>query len=224
MKFDRPQAGKPHQLTIYQHVFPVASIRRFCGPAGTVQVRHGEKTFACPPNDRVFCARRSWNEGSEKGAFKGIEDKFQVVASELLNGTLHAITDDHKSTIDTFFALWHTRVRAKSIKASDAKLEILGGNESYSDDQVELLEKNGYAAMRRDGSIAARNFVSIWISLQMGDIRRHLAAYPWRVVRSLEAEFIVPDHPSSVGIVPIAPRMYLTVGERDVYATAEDVE
>lgn len=51
MRYPKPQKGNPHKLTIDQHIFPKASISRFTGENGRVQVRRksGEQDLWLTP-------------------------------------------------------------------------------------------------------------------------------------------------------------------------------
>lgn len=57
----------------------------------------------------------------------------------------------------------------------------------------------------------------------MNHVKRLLRGQVWRVLRSHEAEFIVPDQTIAV-VVPVHPRLYLFTGEADKVASTEDVE
>ena len=75
-----------------QHVFPAKSIERFCGSNGHVQVRRlkGGDAFLQGPKSNVFCVKRIWDQRSEQGYGKSIEDRFQyLIENELANKVEH---------------------------------------------------------------------------------------------------------------------------------------
>ena len=60
MKYEKPQKGNPHELTICQHTFPAKSIARFTNKSGIVEVKLivESKNIKLKPKDMLFCARR----------------------------------------------------------------------------------------------------------------------------------------------------------------------
>jgi hypothetical protein len=49
----------------------------------------------------------------------------------------------------------------------------------------------------------------------MRGIRDSLAKTRWRVLRATDEEFIVPDHPPNVGLMPVTPTLCLYGVEGD---------
>ncbi|HEV7607883.1 MAG TPA: hypothetical protein VGO61_11130 [Steroidobacteraceae bacterium] len=215
MRFEKTQRGNPHQLVVQQHVFPLVSIERFCSPRRRVEVCQlgKNKTMTLKPEDQLFCAQRAWNNVVETGRFKRIEDAFQPLASRLADGTLSTIDARHAQTINEFFALCYYRAESRAHPAPDQRLDILGTRERYSRDKMEILEKNGYACVRPDGTLPGRHFAAIRAHFQIIAMQRALAGVRWRLIRSAGAEFIVPDPFPDVAVMPIAPDVCLCGGE-----------
>lgn len=223
MKLDEPQKGNPNRLVRYQHVFPSMSINRFSAPDGCVEIARKGKVFRGKPHDKLFCAHRAWNEKTERFTFKKIEDRFQAIAARLDDGSLQSVGAEHKGIIDDFFALWCARVYGRELRLPDFRSVHILPDPDHNLDVEEKLEKNGYVAFRSDGSLAARHMVSIQLPRQMNHVKSLLNGQSWHVLRSNEAEFIVPDRSIAV-VVPVNPRLYLFTGEADKTANAEEVE
>ncbi len=107
MKYEKPQRGNPHRLTIKQHTFPAASIARLANGEGIVSVYHirSGKVLRLPPADQLFCARRNWDQRAEEGHMKEIEDKFQAMAECIIAATFCVIGADGQKIINDFFQL-----------------------------------------------------------------------------------------------------------------------
>jgi len=88
MKYPAPLPGNPRQFTIDQHVFPTESLNRFADKEGFLKVRRTGQghTFRLRPTDGMFCAKRAWDERSEKHLMKQIEGRFQQIADSVLSG------------------------------------------------------------------------------------------------------------------------------------------
>lgn len=87
MKYSKPMKANPRQFTINQHVFPIASFRRFTNDRGLVMVRcfHPPPDLKLHPTNPMFCAQRAWDERTERGLMKDIEYRFQTLADEIIN-------------------------------------------------------------------------------------------------------------------------------------------
>lgn len=118
MKFEPTQPGNPHRLTIDQHVFPKASIQRFTNPGGSVEifVKKLNRVLKLKPNNSIFCARRVWDQKTEAGIGKHIEDRFQALACAIEKGTVTTIGVFEKRIIEEFFR-YGERARNLSFKA-----------------------------------------------------------------------------------------------------------
>ena len=77
MKYEKTQKGNPYQLTVCQHTFPAASIARFADTTGCVEVYliKQNKVVRLKPDDKLFCAKRVWDQRAESGFMKEIEDR-----------------------------------------------------------------------------------------------------------------------------------------------------
>jgi hypothetical protein len=85
-KVDATQKNNPHRLTINQHVFPKRSIERFFGGNRAVMLRDcvRKRTRFAGSSYAIFVAQRAWDQRSEHGYMRRIEDSFQEFADRIL--------------------------------------------------------------------------------------------------------------------------------------------
>jgi len=153
---------------------------------------------------------------------KEIEDAFQTLAEEMLSTGRDTFTDAENETLAEFYGLWQERVRFRHPPTSLLKDErILGVRVSYTDDELELLEKNNISAFRSDGSLAIREVTAPLIRLGVDRMRDDLAGRCWGVLRAGGGEFCVPDVPVS-GVIPLTPEVILALdNDSDIITTDE---
>lgn len=222
---EKTQAGNPHGLTIRQHVYPRASIRRFAGRRG-VELRDIKRgiTRRAGLDDELFVARRAWAHGPESGWMKDMEDAFQAVAEEALRQRPTRFDDGASETISEFYALWQARAERRELpmQSIPAAPDILGMRRDYTADELERLEKHGINVFRGDGSIQMRHIMGPVIRLAMDRIRDGMAGRRWALVEAQAGEFCVPDVPAH-GIIPLTPGVVLH-STRHSPASLGDVE
>ncbi len=209
MKHETTQRGNPHRLTIGQHVFPAASIARFAQEDGLVSVYLHEqrKTIHCSPQNDLFCAQRVWNQTSEQGLMRRIEDVFQKLANHILNGGIsHSLGSTEDRIVSQFYSLCRLRAEARQASPQDVQMKgVLPGSE-LTKNQEEILEKNGYI-FARGTTMPSRHFVSIRIQILLDKVCAPDTT--WAVVYSREIEFLAPDSFREIGIVPLSPNYCL---------------
>lgn len=207
MSHERTQRGNPHRLTINQHVFPAASIARFTQEDGLVSVylREHRKTVRLSPTNVLFCARRVWNQASEQGFMKKIEDAFQVLADCILDHTFDLGPAENRIA-SQFYALCRLRAEAKRVSRPDVQLKgVLPGN-ALTKNEEESLENNGYIFVRGT-TIPSRHMASIRIQVLLDRLCPQKTT--WAVAYSRAIEFIVPDSFCEIGIIPLSPNCCL---------------
>ena len=156
-RHEKPQKGNPHDLTINQHVLPAASIARFAGGDRRVDLcdtLRGINRRALPA-DEIFCARRAWTNREERGFMKSIEDAFQGLARNIIDGTVSSIGDAEKATVNAFFSLWKWRADRRSLPEQEIQAKMVTGVPRTRDEE-EALEKAGILFIREGGTIPAR--------------------------------------------------------------------
>lgn len=214
MSYEPPQKGNPNKLTINQHTFPRASIARFAGPSGRVQLFHTEskKVFPAKPTERLFCAQRVWAQSAESGYMKDVEDAFQALAEAILDGRVHRFDLIEASIISAFYCLWNIRAHFKRLPIEDqsfARTGVVGLARHYTKDDQERLEINGIFSIRPDLTMAGRFLTSPQISQNLMMAVESMGDAQWGILHAMEGEFIVPDNFNQMRVVPISPTICL---------------
>lgn len=209
---EKTQPGNPHGLTTKQHVFPVASINRFEENGGVDLfdiVR--QKRRKAPPRDPIFYANRAWSHGAEVGFMKSIEDAFQHLARQILEGGKTSFSKQETKIITEFYGLCQARADRRHLPYQHIKMNGVSGTcRPVSADEFEQLEKHNVMSIRPDGTIAMRDLLPSMILADIERISEELEGKPWGVLRSIESEFCVPDIISR-GILPLTPRLVLAI-------------
>ena len=226
ISYEKPQKSNPHQLTIDQHVFPVASIKRFTNITGRVvvyDIRRNRLRLA-KPDDAIFVAKRAWDHRAEHGFMKKIEDAFQALAREIIGGNVFQIDDAAKRVINDFLLLWRLRSTHRQLVKQEILINGARGGGGLTRDQEERLERHGYAFMRTGGGWPARQLNGLNIQMEINQYRRSgiMSNTKWRITRAQEGEFLVPDIPHH-SIVPITPALCVASPGQDGTLRKEEV-
>lgn len=223
-KFDKPQKGNPHGLTVFQHVFPARSIARFADETGTVALNDVARKLLrrAKPGDDIFCARRAWDQKAEIGYMKDIEDAFQRLVDSILRGSVVRILGDDKMTVSQFFALWYMRARHRTL--STQAIQLIGVTEApLTQDQYEILEKKGVVAAREDGMLPTRHINAVQLQIKTAHYADQVNEIgKWGVIQAQDGEFLAPDTPSHT-IIPLTPKVCLVAGSRNGTITLDNV-
>jgi len=191
-----------------QHIFPNKSIERFCGSSGMVQVYrlNERKIFHAHPRNKMFCADRVWDQRSEKGYGKKIEDQYQSLAEQILKSPLKSIPAHGHKILSEFYSLWYFRSNIRKYdellkdnpkgvsaniltNAQKLDIELKHGIYAEADGTIPIHFKRGQVMeMAIDGNVARNN----WLK--------------WYISESKDLEFIVSDNPTESVIVPLTPK------------------
>ena len=224
-KFERPQKGNPHQLLIKQHVWPQKSIARFADTKGNVSLYDNVRNKMRPakPRDHIFCAMRVWDARAEFDYMKRIEDAFQRLAAEIVNGTLSAIDAKRKETVDAFFALWKMRADYKTADRSPVAFKNIAG-EIITKDQEEILEETQrhVVVLREDGTMPAHRIYGTQIQIRIDSYVRDLSRIQWGIIYTQQWHLVVPDVPAHT-IIPLTPTLCLCSGGQSGMITKENL-
>ncbi len=223
MGFEATQKGNPHKLTINQHVFPKKSIDRFSDDNGLVQLfrKDGAKVIRVSSTNGLFCAKRVWDQGTEAGIGKRIEDRFQALVDSILLGHTSVIGHFEKTVVEDFFSLWRTRQKLRAEGLEDFKLEGIEGD-SLTKDEQEILERK-HVMFCRDGVMPGRFAARIHVFGYMDTFRRDNQNMQWGIVRAGEGEFIVPDCFQDMMIVPVSPKLMIVADQPNSTLTPSEV-
>ena len=223
MGFEEPQTGNPHRLTIKQHVFPKKSIDRFSDENGLVQLfrADGTKVIRASSTNSLFCAKRVWDQSTEAGIGKTIEDQFQRLVNSILAGTSSVIGYFEKEAVEDFFSLWRTRQKFRAEGLEDFNLGGVEGD-SLTKDQQEILERKHYIFCR-DGVMPGRFAAGLHVFGYMNAFRHDNQHTQWGIVRAGEGEFIVPDCFQDMMIVPVSPKLMIIADQPNSTLTRSEV-
>jgi hypothetical protein len=223
MKYPKPMPGNPREFTIDQHVFPAESLSRFAAEDGFVKVRRvGQaREFRLKPTDEMFCAKRAWDERTEKHLMKQIEDRFQQLAEAILRGHRSLSTADYKAA-SQFYALCRVRGEHRSSPTRDCPTPGVTGDD-LTPDQQENLEKNGYIYVLKSG-VPGRMMAGVFIQRHIDYFVHQLRGTPWGVITSSQGEFVVPDAFGTYPIVPVSPTLCLVAGTTERILDSADVK
>ena len=226
-KFEKTQRGNPHQLTIKQHCFPKKSIERFANSDGRVHVHliGYDKTEFLKPDEYIFCARRTWDQRAETGYMREIEDRYQELADKIAASEIvRQLNPREKNVVTDMYILWNCRWHWNKAPINDQKIKgALGVTHEYSEDEQELLEKEGIGVIKPDLSISGRHLTGFKIQQNIFNERKHMRGCSWGILNSREAEFIVPDNPAHRIMLPVTPNVCLINEESYQFASEHKV-
>lgn len=223
MKYEPTQLGNPHKFTINQHVFPKASIERFAGGDGCVEVFSipHRKVMRLKPNNPIFCAQRVWDQKTEAAVSRRIEDNFQMLAYAIERGTVTTIGIWEKRTVEQFFSLWRTRQKFRFEGLEDVRLHNVE-SASLTKAQQEAIESK-HAMYVSDGVVKGRLLASIHVFGYEATFIQANESMQWGIVRSVSDDFLVPDCFEDMMIVPISPRLAVVAGVPDCVLSSDEV-
>ncbi len=223
-KPEKTRKKNPNRLTVRQHVYPQRSIARFTGNDGRVAVHDiaRRQVRRARPCDSIFCARRAWDQRTEAGYMKGIEDRFQVLAEALSGGQSTISSAEDKQAVERFFALWYMRSRHQDLEDQEIKLNGIEGD-NLTKEQEENLEANGYLFARTGGIVPARQLNGLWLQSQIDGYARDLSRVNrWGVIQAQSGEFIITDTPMHM-IIPLTPKLALVGESQDGMILADNL-
>ncbi|MBK5509777.1 DUF4238 domain-containing protein [Pseudomonas sp. TH15] len=223
VKFEPTQPGNPHRLTVDQHVFPKAGIQRFTNSDGIVEVfvKKLGRVIPLKPNNAIFCAKRVWDQKTEAGVGKNIEDRFQALARAIENGSVITIGIFEKRIVEEFFSLWRTRHKFRLEGLEDVSLYGVAGD-SLTKDQQEILERK-HVMYAVDGVMKGRLMASLHVFGYQNQFLQDNQTMQWGIARSYSDEFIVPDCFDDMMIVPLSPKIAIVAGLPDSILTPDQV-
>ena len=212
----KPQKGNPHELTLKQHCFPRRSIERFANQDGIVHVwlKEQGKSIPARPEDQVFCARWVWDQRAEDGFMREVEDAYEALAEEIVQGRIvRRLRPGENNAVTEMYALWLVRSKWRGSPLEDQPLEnVIGLAHEFSQDEREGLEKIGVAVVGPDFKLKGRHIASGVAQLDFFRLRSGLKQQRWAVLKTVGTEFVVPDV-SDQPVLPLTPELCLVPGE-----------
>lgn len=207
---DEIQKGNPHQLTRNQHIFPIASLLRFCDDRGTVEVfRRDGRAFHCPPENPIFTAQRLWDQQAETGYPRQVEDAFQQAADSIIAS--QAVDANNTEAVSNFYALLHLRRRLFEEPLASSPIEnFVRISVQYDQDARERLEAHGVTTITNDGRFTSQSLNGLMLLHQLvkNPIRKWVKT--WGIIEAApDHQFVVADRLVRDLILPLTPRIVL---------------
>jgi len=169
----------------------------------------------------MFYANRAWDERSEKGYMKDIEDEYQAPADRITAGP-DSLTTAECPVVTKFVALWSLREATRTSPTADAPMAGVAG-EPLAADQRERTEKFGASYVRSDGKMPGRMLAGMLIQRGIDRMCADFQGMTWGIARATEGEFICPDTFGEFAAVPLSPMLCLLRGRNNSELSKGDV-
>jgi hypothetical protein len=212
MSFEKPQKGNPHKFVIKQHFHTAHIISKFYNSSNQIEVKFSGSNQIEPVSkkSKKFCAKRAWDEKSERGIMADIENKFH----EEVNNIKPIGTRSHEA-ISKYFILWRIRHHMATSEIENPNVKGVSGSD-LTKEQEENLESIGCSYFRDDGELPSR-FVNGVILIQQLDFQfQDFTEKRWGLLESLNGEFIVADCYQGIMLMPISPTLAFCAGYDDM--------
>jgi hypothetical protein len=212
MPFEPTDRGNPYQLTKNQHIHSAHSIGKFYDSNGTVEVRilAENKDVRRKKNDKIFVAKRVWDQRAEKGYMYEIETNFHREID-----FVRPFGQRNHDAISKYFVLWRERFKFNLIDSSDALLEGVSGDE-LSKSEEEGFESKYMMYVRNGGVVPSRFATGFFIQREIDcAMQLEFNGVEWGVVEAVDGEFLVADCYVDCLVMPISPSLAFVANEFD---------
>ncbi|VAW84841.1 hypothetical protein MNBD_GAMMA18-924 [hydrothermal vent metagenome] len=221
MKYEKVQKTNPFDICIDQHVFPVKCIDRF-KEGKVVELNDLKRNISrrAAPKDAVFVCKRLWDQWSETGFMKTVEDSFQEVVEDAVSG--ERIIKSRNEVVTQFYSLWCAKSYISRFSSNEpVHLPIEG--DLLSKYEEEKIESMNMAFLRTNGEMPARFINGGQAQLRYMHYCDLYRETTWGLVRAKGIEYLVPDNFSKALVVPITPKLAFIGGCRDGVAARGDI-
>jgi hypothetical protein len=192
-----------------QHTLPFKSIKRFINNKGNVQVflKNTDNNFPAKPDNEVFCLTRVWDQRSEQGYGKDIEDNFQKLVDSVLSNSIKSLTSNEHKIVTTFYLLWCLRTTVKDYDhLAKGKLNSVSGHELSEQEKLDIELQHSYY-VEQDGNVPKHFKRGRSMEMAIGSFIKRNPSLQWYLCKSPEVDLIVSDSPAGEYIVPITPSL-----------------
>jgi hypothetical protein len=166
-----------------------------------------------PTNGR-FCAQRVWDQGTETLAAQTTEAAFDDLASKIVQGEIKTVGARASEVVTQFQALWCARFEARWNPPPPTAMAGIMPGAQLSKDDAENLEANGYS-YALGATMPSRVLAGLKVRIQTMQMARRWAGTTWGILRSDDAEFLVPDNIINVALIPVSPTICLSLAGED---------
>lgn len=206
--FRRVQKNNPHQLVINQHIHAAHCIKKFADEKGMIAVfdKSLSQWVRRKPDAAIFCAKRAWDQRSEKGFMNRIETGFFNVIDCINKPFSERQHDD----ITRYYHLWRLRGLVKDKEQQDLHQNKVMGHR-LTLDQQEILEINGYSFILENDGMPHHIASGIEIQVMLGKILHNMGPIKWGLLTAIRGDFLVADYyPGEEGnlepFIPVSPQ------------------
>ena len=178
-------------------------------------IAENKRKLLLPKNPR-FCVKSSnaWDQRSEDGYTKEIEDQFQLAINRILTFDDLPENVDISEAITKFYCLWNIRhVFSKQLNIAqdlDCEPEI-----AFDINEQEELEKSHVIFVNRNGEIPGNTWKGLLMQKCLWQAIEKMDGIRWGLlkVNSNDIELLAPDIFSTSRIVPVNPYCCLAAEE-----------
>ncbi|MGI1679463.1 MAG: DUF4238 domain-containing protein [Cellvibrionaceae bacterium] len=196
------------KLVINQHTFPAKSIQRFTDSKGCVELYRipSRNVFPAAPNNKIFCRRRVWDQRSEQGYGKHIEDRFQALVDYVVTQNLIHLPPEAHRIIGEFYTLWKLRCTIEEYDHLVGKLNR-ASRQKLTEEEKQTLELKHALYTEEDGSLPKRFSRGLGMQIGIEQFMARNGDLRWYISRSDTLEFLIADNPGEEFIVPVTPNL-----------------
>ncbi len=148
---------------------------------------------------KIFCAKRNWDERSEKGYMLDIETKFHAQIDNLVS-----FDERNHIAISRYFCLWRLRHKFHLNHLLDAPLAGVEGG-SLTKEQQEILEKSGFGYINEKAAMPARQLTGAQIQIGIDQLMQTFEGIKWGLIQAKKGHFLSSDSYHQLCFIPVSP-------------------
>ena len=214
----------PLQMTIRQHIFTRAGLKRFADLDRLLQVLDVQTggIRRLGPNADCFVVRRGWDQRTESAIMGPIERQFGILAKRILSGELATLDCAENCVASTMYSLWRIRHHRAQNPIPDHKI----GNRPERpvlDTGMDQGEHYGIISITSDGMIPGYMLAGPLLQSALDRQAEAMAGKRWGIVRAGEGEFAMPDSFGEFMVIPLSPACCLIADEANGTAARDGV-
>lgn len=153
---------------------------------------------------------------------KMLEDRFQKIADQIVDGSLLTLDGHMHEIVSDFFFLWQLRHHRRLNPIADEPTSGLSPSILTQDEQ-EILESKHTMYVTPEGTIPGRFISGIHFFGALQYARRDMNGRRWGILKASDAEFVVPDNFGDYAMLPLSPTLMLAAGHADGHVSYPDV-
>lgn len=212
MSYEPTSPTNPQRLTVKQHFYMKAILKRFDGPQGIKVTNKADGAVSYhEADDEIFLSRRAWSQEAEADISHPIEEQFDREVKRIESrGTV--VKHD---AVSQYHLLWTLRYHFAKNPVPEQAIFPPGIGSELPVDFEELLEAHRKVPIRKDGNIAGRFITSVHLRQDLSDPgnQKNYEGIIWNLMRSDSTALISADCYGDCLLMVISPRFAL-IGSR----------